>query len=185
MVLCSDPVGTNLLKSPWKKTHSSWNVYIKLHVTPQHCLPTHARSIYSDTQFPAPTQLLDRMHITIHLLPSTFTHFKCFRFGYLEFFKLQWELKKKKPRKKQILSHLKEKRCFISKSIVRMLKTAYVPTVLAATHKTSQTTRSLYDQEVNHWAHKKEVTQTEIHKGQHEWDRISSYSSFYMARLLH
>lgn len=26
--------------------------------------------------------------------------------------------------------------------------------------------------------HAKEVTQTKIHKGQHEWDRISAYSSF-------
>lgn len=65
-----------------------------------------------------------------------------------------------------------------------MLRAAYVPTVHAATHKTSQTTRSLHDQEVNHGVHEKEVTQTEIHKGQHEWDRISAYSSFYMARLL-
>lgn len=55
-----------------------------------------------------------------------------------------------------------------------MLKTAYVPIVLAATHKISQTTRSRHDQEVNHWLHEKEVTQTEIHKGQHEWDRISA-----------
>lgn len=59
-----------------------------------------------------------------------------------------------------------------------MFKTAYVPTVLAATHRTSQTTRSLHDQEVNHRVHEKEVTQTEIHKGQHEWDRISAYGSF-------
>jgi len=33
--------------------------------------------------------------------------------------------------------------------------------------------------------HEKEVTQTEIHKGQHEWDRISAYGSFYMVRLLY
>lgn len=73
----------------------------------------------------------------------------------------------------------------IGKSIVRMLKTAYVPTVLAVTHRTFWTTRSLHDQEGSHWVHEKEVTQTEIHKGQHEWDRISAYSSFYMARLLY
>lgn len=33
--------------------------------------------------------------------------------------------------------------------------------------------------------HEKEVTQTKIHKGQIEWDKISAYSSFYMARLLY
>lgn len=27
--------------------------------------------------------------------------------------------------------------------------------------------------------HEKEVTQTEIHKGQIEWDRISAHSSFF------
>lgn len=62
----------------------------------------------------------------------------------------------------------------MGESIVRMLKTAYVPTELAATHRTSQTTRSLHDQEGSHWVHEKEVTQTEIHKGHHEWDRISA-----------
>lgn len=125
------------------------------------------------------------MHATIQP-PSHFYPLQVFSFGCLELFKLQWGLKKNKNKN----PHLKrgKKKMFykkIGKSIVRMLKTAYVPTVLAVTHRTFWTTRSLHDQEGSHWVHEKEVTQTEIHKGQHEWDRISAYSSFYMARLLY
>lgn len=101
---------------PTKKILFKERLHKRFMRPPRSSLPAQARSVYSGTQFPAPTQLLDRMHITIHLLLSTFTYLKWFSFGYLRFFKLQWRFKKKKDftwfeRKKDVLLANREKHC--------------------------------------------------------------------------
>lgn len=184
---CSGQLKRKSASQNHHKTYSLWSAYIKVHVSSPELPLCPGWVVYSGTQLPAPTQLLDRMHKTIRLLLSTFTHLT-FSFGYLNPHRSLKNLKRGKKNQHKTIQFEGEKEMFyqqIGKSILRMLKTAWVPVVLAATHETSQTTRSLHDHEGNHWVHEKEVTQTEIHKGQHEWDRISAYSSFYMARRLH
>lgn len=110
------------------KTNSLWSAYIKVHVSSPELPLCPGWVVYSGTQLPAPTQLLDRMHKTIRLLLSTFTHLT-FSFGYLNPHRSLKNLKrekKKKPTQNYPICRGKKEMFYqqIGKSILRMLKTA-------------------------------------------------------------